>query len=120
MSKMSWKAAYWPRIIEEEAKRFVPKNQNRQTIYVYDYGGALGRYYGKHGFTGAVKGNYLYLNNIKIMQHTIDNWDEICELSMYFSNLRSSMRTLENRHLLKVIYMDRLEGFNALVAENDN
>ena len=120
MSKMSWKAAYWPRIIEEEEKRFVQEKQNRQNIYVYDYGGVLRRYYEKHGFTDAVKGNYLYLNNIKIMQHTIDNWNEICELSMYFSNVRRSMKPLENRHLLKVIYMDRLEGFNALVAENDN
>ena len=119
MSKLSWKAGYWPRIIEEESKR-LPKNENRQSVYVYDYGSRLGLYYKKHGFADAVKGNYLYINTVVMMQHTIDNWDEICLLSMYFANVKRTMKPLENRHLLKVIYMDRLEGFNALVAENDN
>ena len=116
MSKLSWKAAYWPRIIEEDSKQ----KTERQSVYVYDYGGVLGRYYKEHGFADAVKGNYLYFDNVEIMQHTIDNWDEICLLSMYFANVKRTMKPLESRHLLKVIYMDRLEGFNALVAENDN
>ena len=116
MSKLSWKAVYWPRIVEEDSK----KTKERLSVYVYDYGGTLGRYYKEHGFSDAVKGNYLYFNNVEIMQHTIDNWDEICLLSMYFANVKRTMKPLENRHLLKVIYMDRLEGFNALVAENDN
>ena len=116
MSKLSWKAVYWPRIIEEDSKQM----KERQSVYVYDYGGRLGRYYKEHGFSDAVKGNYLYINTVVMMQHTIDNWDEICLLSMYFANVKRTMKPLENRHLLKVIYMDRLEGFNALVAENDN
>jgi len=118
MSKLSWKAAYWPRIIEEENRLL--KNQNRQSVYVYDYGSRLGLYYKKHGFADAVKGNYLYINTVEMMQHTIENWDEICLLSQYFTQVKRNMRALEVKHLLKVIYSDRLEGFNALVAENDN
>ena len=116
MSKLSWKAVYWPRIIEEDSKQM----KERQSVYVYDYGSRLERYYKQYGFADTVKGNYLYINTVEMMQHTIDNWDEICLLSSYFTSVKRTMKALETKHLLKVIYSDRLEGFNALVAENDN
>lgn len=117
--KKSWKAEYWPQIIEElERENKTKKNFNWP--YIYDYSGRSKKHIEMRLHTTLTHSNnsYVYVNSKEIMQIIVSDWDEFP--FMCLRQFRRTMKSFEDKHILKAIYNKRKEEFDALVAENDN
>jgi len=118
--KKSWKAEYWPQIIEEIERENKTKERNSNWPYIYDYSQRTRKHIEMRLPTHATHSNngYVYVRTKEVMQIIVSDWDKLgVEVLRQF---RRTMKPFENKHLLKAVYNKRKEEFDALVAENDN
>lgn len=117
--KKSWKAEYWPQIIELIEK----ENETKKTAnwpYVYDYTQQTKKHIEKCLSITLLhsNGSYVYVNSKEIMQVIVSDWDKFNLNTL--RQFRRTMKPFENKYILKAIYNKRKEEFDALVAKNDN
>ena len=117
--KKSWKAEYWPQIIELLEKENETK-KNTSWPYVYDYTQQTKKHIEKCVTTTLLhsNGSYVYINSKEIMQVIVSDWDKFNLNTL--RQFRRTMKPFENKYILKAIYNKRKEEFDALVAKNDN
>jgi len=117
--KKSWKAKYWPQIIEEIERENETEDRNSNWPYIYDYTQQTRKHIQKClSITLPNHNSYVYVNSKEIMQVIISDWNEFNLNTL--RQFRRTMKSFENKHLLKAVYNKRKEEFDALVAENDN
>jgi hypothetical protein len=124
MTNKPWKAAYWPQIVEEvEKKRIEDEKNNYYSLYIYDYTGSIYRLLDrkkddrpdsdKHNSR-----NYFYVTTKETMESICNIWFELNPRLQ--SDMRRRMKGFEETHLHKVLYEQRKEEFDALVAETNS
>ena len=115
--KKPWKAEYWPMIIEEIRLENEKKKSNGTRLqpswpYMYDYSRTMSQHLGLTS-----RNQYIYIDSCEKMEKILAMWDDLPESIK--STLRRNMKAYE-KHLFKVIYNKRKEGFDALVAETNS
>ena len=119
--RKSWKAEYWPEIIEQLEKETKNKKRDNAWPYIYDYTGRTKKHIEMRlptTLTTHRNNHYVYVNSKEVMQVIVSDWHMFGEQTM--RNFHRSMKSFENKYLLKAIYNKRKGEFDALVAENDN
>ena len=115
----SWKTDYWIAIMKEHE---LDGNQQANP-YIYDTTGGVRNIFTEaggdveSGANNRYNRGYVYVNTVSQMQILLDNYELIMS-TQYISNFKRSMKSLEQKYLLKVIYQDRKVIFDALVAES--
>ena len=112
---LSWKAAYWPKIIEIK-KKLEGTPPNQQWPYVYDNDNRIRMALNVERRDNH-RGYYIYINTPELMQMMINKWDEFAGTNNYLNNFKSQMKEYERLYLHQIIYETRKEEFNALVAK---
>ena len=118
--KKSWKAEYWPQIIELLEKENETKKGNINWPYIYDYTQQTRKHIEMRLPTTLTHSNnsYVYIRTKEVMQIIVSDWDKFNFQAL--RQFRRTMKSFENKYILKAIYNKRKEEFDALVAKNDN
>ena len=112
--KLPWRAAYWPKMIEQiRLKNETKKNGDTQWPYFFDYASAVKRVLNKTS-----GGQYIHVSSGEMMQSIIDVWAELPIVSR--RDFIRRIKYYEKTYLLKTIYDSRKEEFDALVAETNS
>jgi|11_taG_2_1085331.scaffolds.fasta_scaffold15531_5 hypothetical protein len=111
-----WRAAYWPKIIEEQMKANFERRRTNSGgdhwPYFYDANSNLRK---TLGMENQGRNQYLYINSANIMEAILAEWENLPVYSR--KDLTKRMKSFENVFLMKAIYTTRKEEFDALVAE---